>query len=69
MEILDSVGRLRVLMGGKHNRFFLLNFFTLEPAALLGLYLMTPTINPKEGKQGSSAPNANPDVAMVQILT
>ena len=69
IEVLDSMGRLRMLMGGKHNRFFLLGFFTLEPAALLGMYLMTPTINPKEGKKGSSAPNANPDVAIMQILT
>jgi len=54
MEMLDSVGRLHKLMGGKHNRFFLLSFFTLEPAALLGMYLMTPTLCTKGGRQGSS---------------
>ena len=53
MEMLDSVGRLHMLMGGKHNRFFLLSFFTLEPAVMLAIYLMTPTSNSKESKQGS----------------
>lgn len=54
IEMLDSVGRLHTLMGGKHNRFFLLSFFTLEPAALLGMCLMTPNVSIKEGKQGQS---------------
>lgn len=51
IEMIDSVGRLHTLMGGKHNRFFLLSFFTLEPAALLGICLMTPD----DGKRGPSA--------------
>lgn len=56
IEMLESVGRLHTLMGGKHNRFFLLSFFTLEPAVLLGMCLMNPDIGKKkEGKQGSSA--------------
>ena len=59
IEMLDSVGRLHTLMGGKHNRFFLLSFFTLEPAALLGMYLMTPNVSTKEGKQVRSAPDSS----------
>jgi hypothetical protein len=55
MKVLDSVAKLHSLMGGKHNRFFLLSFFTLEPAVLLGIYLMTPKFGTKEGRQGSSA--------------
>lgn len=52
IEMLDSVGRLHILMKGKHNRLFLLSFFTLEPAALLEMCLMTPTDSIKESKQG-----------------
>lgn len=55
IKMLDSVGRLHTLMGGKQNRFFLLSFFTLEPAVLLGIYLMTPKCGTKESRQGSSA--------------
>lgn len=38
LSLLDAIARLHELMGGKQNRFFLLSFFTLEPAALLGIY-------------------------------
>ncbi|KAL8910438.1 MAG: hypothetical protein Q9171_004276 [Xanthocarpia ochracea] len=41
IQMLDSVANLHELMGGKQNRFFLLSFFTLEPAALLGMCLLT----------------------------
>lgn len=60
IEMLESVGRLHMLMGGKHNRFFLLSFFTLEPAVLLGMCLMNPQAGKKRGKQGSSASVAFP---------
>lgn len=40
LNLLDAIARLHELMGGKQNRFFLLSFFTLEPAALLGIYLL-----------------------------
>ncbi|KAL8804035.1 MAG: hypothetical protein Q9182_002826 [Xanthomendoza sp. 2 TL-2023] len=51
MELLDSVGRLHTLMGGKQNRFFLLSFFTLHPAALLGMCLLSLESNLKVTKQ------------------
>lgn len=41
MNLLDAIGRLHELMGGKQNRFFLLSFFTLEPAALLAIYWLS----------------------------
>ena len=41
MEMLKSVGNLHRLMGGKQHRCFLLGFFTLEPAVLLGMYLLS----------------------------
>ena len=59
MQLLDGVAKLHSLMGGKHHRFFLLSFFTLEPAVLLGIYLMTPKFGAKEGRQGSSAPKSS----------
>ncbi|KAL9001252.1 MAG: hypothetical protein Q9188_005505 [Gyalolechia gomerana] len=52
VSMLDSVKRLHKLMGGKQNRFFLLSFFTLEPAALLGMCLLS--VDAKEGKHGTS---------------
>ncbi len=55
MEVLDSVATLHSLMGGKQSRFFLLSFFTLEPAVLIGIYLMTPRLGAKEGRQTLSA--------------
>ena len=51
MEMLDSVATLHSIMGGKQNRFFLLSFFTLEPAVLIGIYLMTPRFGAKDGRQ------------------
>lgn len=63
IEVLDSVARLHSLMGGKQNRFFLLSFFTLEPAVLLGIYLMTPNIGGKEGRQASSAQKSSLAIA------
>lgn len=63
VEVLDSVAKLHSLMGGKHNRFFLLSFFTLEPAVLLGMYLITPKLGAKEGRQGSSAPKSSRGLA------
>lgn len=41
LSLLDAIARLHELMGGKQNRFFLLSFFTLEPAALLGIYWLS----------------------------
>lgn len=52
MELLDSVGRLHTLMGGKQNRFFLLSFFTFHSAALLGMCLLSLESNLKATKQG-----------------
>ena len=63
MEVLDSVARLHSLMGGKQNRFFLLSFFTLEPAVLLGIYLMTPRFGAKEGTKGSYALKSSRGIA------
>ncbi|KAL8649063.1 MAG: hypothetical protein Q9226_005737 [Calogaya cf. arnoldii] len=54
MELLDSVGRLHALMGGKQNRFFLLSFFTFHTAALLGMCLLSLESNLKATKQGST---------------
>lgn len=51
IEVLDSVATLHSLMGGKQSRFFLLSFFTLEPAVLIGIYLMTPRFGAKDGRQ------------------
>lgn len=53
MEMLESVGRLHMLMGGKESRFFPLSFFTLEPATILGMCLMSPNGNSKSSKPGS----------------
>ena len=64
MEVLDSVARLHSLMGGRHNRFFLLSFFTLEPAVLLGKYLMTPKFGAKEGRQSSSTLKSSRSIAI-----
>ena len=55
IEMLESVRRLHILMGGKHNRFFLLSFFTLEPAVLLGMCLIKLDIWKTVGKQGSAS--------------
>ena len=55
VEMLESVERLHMLMGGKHNRFFLLSFFTFEPAALLGMHLSTQNFSKTEGEQRLSA--------------
>ena len=59
IEMLESVGRLHLLMGGKHNRFFLLSFFTLEPAVLLGMCLVNPEAGKKEDRQSSSVSLGN----------
>ncbi|MCJ1377220.1 hypothetical protein MMC17_000312 [Xylographa soralifera] len=45
VALLDSVARLHDLMGGKQNRFFMLSFLTLEPAALLAVYLISSEAN------------------------
>lgn len=63
MEVLDSVATLHSLMGGKQNRFFLLSFFTLEPAVLIGISLMTPRFGAKEGKQTLSALKSSRGIA------
>lgn len=55
VEMLENVERLHMLMGGKHNRFFLLSFFTLEPAALLGMHLSVQNFSRTEGEQRLSA--------------
>lgn len=62
ISMLDSVKRLHELMGGKQNRFFLLSFFTLEPAALLGMCLLS--VDTKEGKHETST-NSKGNVAEV----
>ncbi|KAL8813214.1 MAG: hypothetical protein Q9200_000443 [Gallowayella weberi] len=54
IELLDSVGRLHTLMGGKQNRFFLLSFFTFHPAALLGMCLLSLEGNLKATKQAAT---------------
>lgn len=54
MELLDSVGRLHTLIGGKQNRFFLLNLFTFHSAALLGMCLLSLESNLKATKQGAT---------------
>lgn len=63
MEMLDSVATLHSLMGGKQNRFFLLSFFTLEPAVLIGIYLMTPRFGAKESRQTLSALKSSRGIA------
>ena len=60
IEMLQSVGKLHMLMGGKQNRFFLLSFFTLEPAVLLGMCLMNPELGKNESKQGSDVSAKSP---------
>ncbi|KAL8976871.1 MAG: hypothetical protein Q9205_007215 [Flavoplaca limonia] len=57
IELLDSVGRLHTLMGGKQNRFFLLSFFTFHSAALLGMCLLSLESNLKVTKQGTTPKN------------
>ncbi|KAL8750034.1 MAG: hypothetical protein Q9199_007323, partial [Rusavskia elegans] len=54
IELLDSVGRLHTLMGGKQNRFFLLSLFTFHSAALLGMCLLSLESNLKATKQGAT---------------
>ena len=63
IEVLDSVATLHSLMGGKQNRFFLLSFFTLEPAVLIGIYLMTPRFGAKQGRQILSALKSSRGIA------
>ncbi len=63
IEMLDSVATLHSLMGGKQNRFFLLSFFTLEPAVLIGIYLMTPRFGAKEGRRTLSALKSSRGIA------
>ncbi|KAL9087358.1 MAG: hypothetical protein Q9165_006655 [Trypethelium subeluteriae] len=41
VALLESVSQLHELMGGKANRFFLLSFFTFEPAMLLAMCIMS----------------------------
>ncbi|KAL9079461.1 MAG: hypothetical protein Q9157_001670 [Trypethelium eluteriae] len=41
VSLLESVSQLHGLMGGNTNRFFLLSFFTFEPAMLLAMCLMS----------------------------
>ncbi|KAL8778500.1 MAG: hypothetical protein Q9213_007391 [Squamulea squamosa] len=57
MELLDSVGHLHTLMGGKQNRFFLLSFFTFHSAALLGMCLLSWESNLKATKPGATLKN------------
>lgn len=40
VSLLDSISCLHELMGGNQNRFFLLSFYTFEPAMLLGMQLL-----------------------------
>ncbi|CAO1598731.1 hypothetical protein XANCAGTX0491_002491 [Xanthoria calcicola] len=54
MELLDSVGRLHTLMGGKQNRFFLLSFFTFHSAALLGMCLLSLESSLKATRPGAT---------------
>ena len=39
--LLDSVAQLHSEMGGNQTRFFLISFYTFEPAILLGVYLLS----------------------------
>lgn len=63
IQLLDSVAKLHELMGGKQNRFFLLSFFTLEPAALLGMCLLSLERHGKDGKQVPNFKNAKSQMA------
>ncbi|KAI4246683.1 MAG: hypothetical protein LQ352_006330 [Teloschistes flavicans] len=63
IQMLDSVAKLHELMGGKQNRFFLLSFFTLEPAALLGMSLLSLEGHGKDGKQVPNLKNAKSQIA------
>lgn len=63
IQLLDSVAELHELMGGKQNRYFLLSFFTLEPAALLGMCLLSLEEHTKESKQASSSKSAKGQLA------
>ncbi|KAL8734241.1 MAG: hypothetical protein Q9181_003287 [Wetmoreana brouardii] len=63
IQMLDSVAKLHELMGGKQNRFFLLSFFTLEPAALLGMCLLALEGHTKDGKQVTSSKNVKGQVS------
>ncbi|KAL9583276.1 MAG: hypothetical protein Q9212_002799 [Teloschistes hypoglaucus] len=63
IQLLDSVAKLHELMGGKQNRFFLLSFFTLEPAALLGMCLLSLEGHGKDGKQVPNFKSAKSQMA------
>lgn len=62
IQMLGSVARLHELMGGKQNRFFLLSFFTLEPAALLGMCLMSMQAGHTGGKQREKSSVTKPQL-------
>ncbi|KAI4288263.1 MAG: hypothetical protein L6R35_002474 [Caloplaca aegaea] len=66
IELLDSVGRLHALMGGKQNRFFLLSFFTFHSAALLGMCLLSLESNLEATRQGTTPKNPKGQPADLQ---
>ena len=41
LSLLQSVAQLHQLMGGNQNRYFLLSFYTFEPAMILGMHLLS----------------------------
>ena len=41
MSLLDSIACLHDLMGGSQTKFYLLSFYTFEPAMLLGMHLLS----------------------------
>ncbi|KAL8729313.1 MAG: hypothetical protein Q9166_004810 [cf. Caloplaca sp. 2 TL-2023] len=69
MELLDSVGRLHTLMGGKQNRFFLLSFFTFHTAALLGMCLLSLESNLKAAKQGANSKSTKGQPSDLQLYS
>jgi hypothetical protein len=56
ISLLDSISCLHELMGDNQNRFFLLSFYTFEPAMLLGMHLLSFDSNKKTSRQ-ARAPN------------
>ena len=58
-SLLDSVSGLHEIMGGNQTRYFLLSFYTFEPAMLLGMHLLSVDLALKTLTQArtSSEPN------------
>ena len=50
-------------MGGKQHRFFLLGFFNLEPAVLLGMYLLSANFVVSLTRQGLRRSNNDREAA------